>query len=248
MKIITYNINGVRAASRLGIAEWLKGCGADFICLQEVRAAEPVCKELLSGLGYNIVCNSGERAGYSGTAISCKNVPQKVQFGINNADIEGRTITLFYQDFILVNSYIPNGGSRLSFKLQFVQELLDYVCELQKQKPVILCADMNTAQTDLDLTHPKQCTSKSGFLPQERELQSKFLECGFVDAYRLLHPDNLCITWRSYRSRNLGGDFGWKFRFDYIYVSKSLQNKISAAEILELEYSDHLPIVVDLSE
>ena len=117
--------------------------------------------------------------------------------------------------------------------------------KLSKLKPVILCADMNTAQTELDLTNPKQCAKVSGFLDIERELQKTIFQYDMVDALREKHRDDLLITWRSYKSRQIGGDYGWKFRFDYIYCSKSISEFLKSAEVLDLEYSDHLPIVIE---
>ena len=248
MKIASYNVNGIRAAERLGMSDWLKNFDADIYCLQEVRADEQVCKDILSKLReYNAYYNCGGRKGYAGTTILTKGMPNKIEIGFGKQDDEGRTLSLFFDDFTLVNSYVPNGNQRLDFKLEYMQKLLEYVEMLKKQNNVIICSDTNVAYSEKDCSHPKLSETKSGFLPVERQRLSKFFGSGFVDAYRQFNPNNQAYSWRSYRSRQAEGEIGTKFRFDYIMVNDKLLSKLKGCEIPELEYSDHLPIIADLN-
>ncbi len=248
MKIVTYNINGARASMKHGIVDWIRSVHADIICIQEIRANKDVCAEIFKDCGYQTIINPAHKKGYSGTMVLTKIKPLSIKFGFGFLDEEGRVITLDFGSFKLVNAYIPNGSSRLDVKLKFVKKFIDYISFLEKEKPVIICADMNTAQTELDLTNPKSCVNHSGFLQEERVLQKKIFDCNFVDILREKHHNELLITWRSYRSRILGDDFGWKFRFDYIYCSDRLFSIVQSANILNLEYSDHLPILVDFGD
>ena|GEM_PF-738495 len=271
---MTYNINGVRSSCSKGLVDWLRTTNADFYCFQEVRAPEEVVESflgLMSGLiGYHLIVNPGTRAGYAGTAILTKVKPEKVEFKLSNeVDAEGRTIILYYKGFAIVNGYVPNGGNnRVDYKLEYTRNLSDKLVELNGIGEVVLCSDINTAHTEQDLSHPKECGSRSSFLPIEREALSDMLDRGFCDALRYKHPEGQLYTWRSYKSRaaldkpseflgespafiapklNTGGGWvGWKFRFDYVLTSQGLKDKVKSAEIIEAEYSDHLPIVVEL--
>lgn len=246
MKIASYNLNGIRAANKLNFMEWIKRFDADIYCFQEVRAGREICTEILKDCGYEVICNCGERAGYSGTITLTKIKPDKIECGINQSDIEGRTITLYFGNTVIINSYVPNGTKRLDYKLSYFEQLTKYVTELKKQYSVILCSDTNIAHTQLDVSHPKVCGRQSGYLPIEREKMTELLSRGFADAFRELNPNKQAYSWRSYRSRKIGGNFGWKFRYDYIIVDKNTMSKVKSAEILELEYSDHLPIVLEI--
>ncbi|MFA6860146.1 MAG: exodeoxyribonuclease III [Clostridia bacterium] len=245
MKIVSYNINGIRASQKIGLVEWLKSYDADIYCLQEVRANEEICKQILGDIGYNIIYNCGQRAGYSGTVVLTKVLPTKVELGMGEIDIEGRTITLFFNDYVVVNSYVPNGAKRLQYKLDYFTSLTNYLTKLAKNNKIIVCGDTNIAHTEQDLSHPKQCSHVSSFLPIEREALSNLLNQGFIDTFRHKNPDSKVYSWRSYKSRTLNSDFGWKFRFDYIIVNNNLIENVISSDILELEYSDHLPIIVE---
>lgn len=230
MKIISYNLNGLRATTKLNVLKWLKQEDADIICLQEVRAEQKVCEEILKEMNeYNIIYNCGERKGYSGTITLSKQKPNKIQLGFSSKsnDVEGRTISIFYDDLIVINSYIPNDSSRLEFKKHFFMELTDYMERLSKtKKKIILCCDANIAHKEIDVNKPKETSKKSGFLLEERNLMSKLLEKDFFDSFRELNPDMIQYTWRSYRARNESDDFGWRFRFDYIICNNLLKKYI----------------------
>lgn len=250
MKIISYNLNGLRAATKLNVLEWLEQEDADIICLQEVRADQKVCEEILKEMNeYTIVYNCGERKGYSGTITLSKKKPKKVQLGFSseNKDIEGRTISLFYDNITVINSYIPNGSNRLEFKKEFFKELTNYMNKLLKsQKKIILCCDANIAHNEIDVNKPKATSKKSGFLLEERELMSKLLEKNFFDSFRQINPNLVQYTWRSYRARNEDNNFGWRFRFDYIICSNKLKEDVTNCYSLDLEYSDHLPVILEV--
>lgn len=272
MKIVTYNINGVRSAHKKGLFEWIEKVGANIICIQEVRAAEQIAKtffgtwqnqvslfenELFLGK-YYVTYNCGFVSGYAGTLMLSTEKPERVVFGIptNNeaddltqrsvVDPEGRCITAYFKNCVVVNCYVPNGGTRLDFKMDYFEKLTNYLGMLKQKNNVIFCSDANISHTELDLTHPKECASRTGFLPVEREAFSKLINLGFCDVARLVFKGKILYTWRSYKSRIVGGDYGWKYRFDYVLVSDNLKNKIESCEILDLEYSDHMPIVANI--
>lgn len=254
MKIVSYNLNGVRAANKLGIMNFVKEFDADIYCFQEVRAGEQVAEEVLRQVfGYHLFINSGERPGYSGTAILSKIKPIDYEFGMGEGvDVEGRTITLFFEGFVLINCYVPNGTKRLDFKLDFTEKLGKYMESLAKKYNVILCSDINTAHTEKDLSHPKANSARSGFLPIERDAVSDLLNRGFLDVLREFNPDKQLYSWRSYgsRLRDKYPNFtkmAWLFRFDYILVNRSFFKQVKNVEILDKEYSDHLPIVVEIN-
>ena len=248
IKTVSYNINGIRAAQKLGVLDWFKDFNAEIYCLQEVRADKEICENILSGMaGYNVYYNCGDRKGYAGTAILSKGVPGKVEIGMGKGlDIEGRTIALFFDDLVVINSYIPNGNTRLAFKLEYMEELLAYAKQLQKEHSVVLCLDTNVAYNEKDCSKPKLSQHRSGFLPIERQKLAKFFDNGFVDAYREFNPDKPAYTWRSYKSRQVEFEVGTKFRFDYIMVNEKLKDKLKDCAIHNLEYSDHLPVVAEI--
>jgi exodeoxyribonuclease-3 len=159
-------------------------------------------------------------------------------------DPEGRTITMFFGDTVVINSYVPNGTGRLEYKLEYFDKLTDYMTHLAKTYRVILCSDINTAHTESDVSHPKANKDRSGFLPIERERVTTLFSRGFFDAYRMVHPTGQAYSWRSYRSRQIGGNFGWKFRFDYIIVDEKTRPQIQFVEMPDLVFSDHLPVIL----
>ena len=257
MKIVSFNVNGIRASEKRGVLSFLQAAG-DVICLQEIKANEVQAMAVLEPLlqnGFHIYLNPAEKAGYSGTAVlsRIKN-PLSISFQLKGLHLEGegRIIILEFDKFFLVNCYVPHGGTRLEEKLMFLEELLRGLKALEKSgKQVVLASDMNVAHTEKDLSHPKVCSKMTGFLDEEREIITRFLDAGFIDTYRKLNPDKQCYTWSSYRSKDgevAKGYNAWNFRFDYILCSEGLENKIISADILyDKFYSDHYPIVLDLN-
>jgi exodeoxyribonuclease-3 len=222
---------------------------ADIVCLQEVRAQEDVCKEILKDFkNYNIYYNCGIKKGYSGTILMSKNKVIDIKFGFSgNDDNEGRLITAQFENFILLNCYVPNGGSRLEYKMKYLKQLIAKLKKLNKENNIILCCDINIGHKEIDVNKPKVMSNKSGFLKEERKVIDKLIKNKFIDSFRYLNNDKIQFTWRSYRSRKMNNDFGWRFRFDYIFVSDELKSKISKCESLDLVYSDHLPVILEIN-
>jgi exodeoxyribonuclease-3 len=251
MKILTYNVNGIRAATSKGLIDWLNKTSYDIICLQETRASLEQINECVKNLtGYHFFWNVGDRKGYSGTGILCKQMPLNVHYNVLNESInEGRIIVLEFENFVVINCYVPNGGMehRLSYKLDYLNNLATYVSTLIKDKNIIFCSDFNVAHDEIDLSHPKICKNFSGFLPIERKVFDNFLNLGLTDIFRYMHPSKKAYSWVSYQSRRIGGDFGWKYRFDYIIISNSLVARANDVAILDsCEYSDHYPMLLDI--
>lgn len=252
MRIITYNLNGVRNANKKGVCDFFNKMDADFYCLQETRATTSQINEELTRLNkqYKIIVNESERKGYSGTAVlakceplSCENSLFKIDY-----DKEGRLQVLEYADYFIINLYTPNGGTRLEYKLNFIEDLIEAMDLLLAQgKEVIFCTDFNIAHEERDLSNPKECASITGFLPEERELFDKFLSVGLYDVYRELHPNEQRFTWSSYTSKRSGNNFGNLYTFDYIFVTKGLLEKVRSCVILhDVDCSDHYPVKIEL--
>jgi len=263
MKIVSYNINGIRASEKLGLVEWIEEFDADIYCFQEVRASEDVAKQTIYKQGkqlsffeqsdsrlkdYNLILNCGNKAGYAGTMILSKQKPDKVLFDMQEfwKDDEGRTTTIIINDLVIVDAYIPNGNSRLEFKMQYLSALTKYIQKLQESYKVVCVGDYNIAHNEIDLTNPKECKTKSVFLPEERQAFQKILDCGFVDSFRFLNPTQVCYSWRSYRSRMDSSYNSWQYRIDYALCSNNLKQNLSSCSILDLDYSDHLPVVLEM--
>lgn len=262
MKIVSYNINGIRASAKAGLLNWLDDYDADIYCFQEVRCDENLTREILFGgeqlslfdensnhlSKYHATFNCGSKAGYAGTLTLSKCTPDKVVFNMSPfwEDDEGRTTTTFFGDLAVVNAYIPNGNSRLDFKMEYLSALNKYLKELLKQYKVICVGDFNIAHNEIDLTNPKECKNKSVFLPIERQSFSDLLELGLTDSFRHLYPDKIEYSWRSYRSTYDTSYNSWKYRIDYILTSNNLRSNLQSSEILEKPYSDHLPVVLEL--
>lgn len=252
MKIISWNINGIRAASQKGVIHWLLSQEPDVVCLQEVKARyDQVPEEVRCLDGYVTYWNPAERPGYSGVATYSKLKPENVSmgFGISEFDGEGRVIRTDYQDFILFNIYFPNGQrghERVQYKLDFYKSLLEICNKLHReQKNIILTGDFNTAHKEMDLANPKENINTSGFLPEERVWVTKYLENGFVDIYRSLYPDREQYTWWTYRFGARRRNIGW--RIDYFLISENLKDRVKDVVISEeVEGSDHCPITLDI--
>ena len=249
MKLLSWNVNGVRAAVKKGAVAALREIDADLICLQELKAMpEQVPAELLSWPGYTAYINSADRPGYSGTAILTRYEPQNVSFsfGVDRFDHEGRNVILDFPDFRLFNCYFPNGGTgpeRLQFKTDFYEAVLRYA--VQSDKPLIICGDVNTAHREIDLARPKENETHTGFLPMEREWIDRLLAAGFIDSFRLFDSRPQQYTWWDMKTRARERNVGW--RIDYFFVAAGLQNRLTAAYILpEVQGSDHCPVVLEL--
>lgn len=245
MKLISWNVNGLRAVYKKGFEDFFTKTDADIFCIQETKMQEEQLDfEIKSNFKY---FNSALKKGYSGTAIFSKIEPISAYYGIGKQehDNEGRVITLEFNEFYLVNCYTPNSQrelTRLEYRMDWEEEFLNYIKKLDKIKPVILCGDLNVAHKEIDLKNPKTNRKSAGFTDEERNKMTELLEAGFIDTYRLLYPDKEnAYTWWSYMANARQKDIGW--RIDYFIVSKKLKNKIKEAIIYkDVMGSDHCPI------
>jgi len=254
MKLISWNVNGIRAIRKKGFLDFIKREKPDILCLQEVKISEMARLEAdLDFSGYLEYWHSAKRPGYSGTAIFVKEGFKDLKkvnngFGQDIFDDEGRVQTLETKDFFLLNIYFPNANaelSRLSYKLEFNQALLAYAKKLEKKKPVIITGDFNVAHQEIDLARPKENVGSPGFTPEERESMNKFLASGFIDTFRYLNGDKIKYSWWSFRSAAREHNIGW--RIDYFCVSDKLKGKLKKADILtEVTGSDHAPVLLEL--
>lgn len=249
MKLVSWNVNGLRSCLTKGFLEYVKNEDPDVICLQETKLQpEQAVFELE---GYHRYFYSAEKKGYSGTAVLTRQEPLSVVFGFGN-DIhrhEGRVITAEYPEFYLVCCYTPNsqdGLKRLDYRMQWEDDLRAYLMELDRTKPVVYCGDLNVAHQEMDLKNPKTNRMNPGFTDQEREKMTCLLSSGFTDSFRYLYPDTEGIySWWSYRFNARKNNAGW--RIDYFIVSDRLRDKIKRAEILTtVEGSDHCPVLLEL--
>lgn len=249
MRFVSWNVNGFRSVLGKGFAETFQVLDADFFCLQETKM-QPGQAEF-SPEGYWQYWNSAQKKGYSGTAIFANKEPLAVRYGIDREehDTEGRVITLEYAEFYLVTVYTPNsqrGLMRLDYRMQWEDAFVDFIRVLDAKKPVIICGDLNVAHREIDLKNPKTNVQNAGFTPQEREKMTAFLECGFIDTFRLLHPDEpFRYTWWSYMHNSRQNNTGW--RIDYFLTSSRLASKVTLADIEpDIMGSDHCPVVLEL--
>ena len=245
MKLISWNVNGLRAVYKKGFMEFFKEVNADIFCIQETKVQEGQIELELKG--YNQYFNYANRKGYSGTAIFTKNTPEEVTkgIGIKEHDQEGRIITLKFKKFYLVNCYTPNSGrelARLDYRMTWEDEIRKYLLKLDKIKPVIYCGDLNVAHEEIDLKNPKSNRRNAGFTDEERGKMTELLEAGFTDTFRYLYPDKEnAYSWWSYMAKAREKNIGW--RIDYFIVSKSIENKIEDSIIYsEVMGSDHCPV------
>lgn len=252
MKIISYNVNGIRAALKKGFIDWLKAADPDVICIQETKAQkDQVDTDAFTKAGYPYqYWYSAQKKGYSGVAIFCKKEPNHVEYGtgIETMDFEGRNVRVDYDECSIMSMYLPSGTNldRLEFKLNYMDEIQEYMNELRKKIPnVIVCGDYNICHEEIDIHNPKM-KGVSGFLPEEREWIGKFIDSGFIDSYRFKNPDKQEYSWWSYRANARANNKGW--RLDYAMVSEPLKNMIDSAYILtQAKHSDHCPIVLELN-
>ena len=253
MKLISWNVNGLRAVVTKGFEDFFKRIDADFFCIQETKMQEEQIDLKIELIIKDYYCywNSAEKKGYSGTAIFCKKEPISVSYGlgIEEHDKEGRIITLEYDDFYLVNCYTPNSKrelERLEYRQIWEDEVRKYLKKLELLKPVIYCGDLNVAHKEIDLKNPKTNHFSAGFTDEERAKMTELLEAGFVDTYRYLYPEKEeAYTWWSYMRNAREKNVGW--RIDYFIVSNKLKSKINGAKIhSDIMGSDHCPIELDM--
>ncbi len=248
MKIIAWNVNGIRAAIKKGLLEFIERVAPDVLCIQETKAHPEQVDFLLPD--YQQYWNSAERRGYSGTAIFTKTPPRSVKndMGIAEHDREGRVIAIEFADYFLVTVYTPNAKrdlSRLEYRLQWDADFLKYLKKLEKKKPVIFCGDLNVAHQEIDLTHPQANVGNHGFTPQERAGFSNFVNAGFVDTFREFYKDGGHYTWWSQMSNARQRNVGW--RIDYFCISAALCPRLQEAFILpQVLGSDHCPVGIVL--
>jgi len=253
MRIVSWNVNGIRAIQKKGFEEWFNLDQPEILCLQETKAQpDQIDDNILNPPGYTGIWHSAERKGYSSVATFTKPKPMNIwnQFLDEEFNREGRTILCEYPQFFLYNVYFPNGQSneeRLRYKLSFYAALLEHVKQKMALKPVIVVGDYNTAHTEIDLARPKENEDYSGFLPEEREWVTRYLDAGLVDVFREEHPGvNGYYTWWTYRANARTNNVGW--RIDYFLVSQNLVSKVSAARIHpDVFGSDHCPISLTLN-
>jgi exodeoxyribonuclease-3 len=252
LKVLSYNVNGIRAALNKGFAEWLKVSQADVICIQEIKALkEQVDTKVLEDLGYHHFWFSAQKKGYSGVAIFSKIKPNKVEYGsgIDHMDFEGRIIRADFDKVSIMSLYLPSGTNidRLEYKFKFMDEFQDYINELKKEYPnLIICGDYNICHEAIDIHDPVRNKKVSGFLPEERAWLDGFINSGFIDSFRLLNSEPHHYSWWSYRANARNNNKGW--RIDYAMVSAPLKENIKRSFILpEAKHSDHCPIGLELN-
>lgn len=250
MKLISWNVNGLRACVGKGFLEFFRIIGADAVCLQETKLQPHQIQ--LETPGYRQYWNSAERKGYSGTAILTRMEPLTVSYGLGipEHDTEGRVITCEFPAFYLVTVYTPNaqdGLRRIDYRMQWDDAFRDYLLALDRKKPVIVCGDMNVAHQEIDLKNPGPNRGNAGFSDEEREKFSRLLASGFTDTFRLLYPEQTgAYSWWSYRFHARENNAGW--RIDYFLVSDRLRERVTAARILQDVYgSDHCPVELELA-
>ncbi|QRM88435.1 exodeoxyribonuclease III [Lacinutrix sp. WUR7] len=251
MKIISYNVNGIRAALKKDFIGWLKAADPDVICLQEIKAMEEqldIDVFVEAGYKYNYWF-SAQKKGYSGVAILSKTEPDHVEFGtgIESMDFEGRNIRADFNGVSVMSLYLPSGtnNARLEHKLEYMDMFQDYINNLKKEIPnLVICGDYNICHEEIDIHNPKM-KGVSGFLPIEREWIGSFIDSGFTDAFRFIHPEKQAYSWWSYRANSRANNKGW--RLDYMMVSNPIKEKIKRSVILqEAVHSDHCPVLVEI--
>lgn len=251
MKIITWNVNGIRAVHRKGFMDWMTAEKPDILCLQETKAhPDQLEEQLRTPPGYHTFWSSAQKKGYSGVALFVKNPPLSVKEGLElpEFDVEGRTLLAEYPEFYLFNSYYPNGQhdlGRVPYKLRYSDAVLDQALKLQKKKPVILAGDFNTAHQPIDLARPKANEGNTGFLPEERAWIDKLVASGFIDIFRVFETGPHHYSWWSYRAGARQKNIGW--RIDYFFISPDLKDRVKKSYLQpQVMGSDHCPVVLEL--
>ena len=249
MKLVSWNVNGIRAVAKRGLLDIITNFEADIVCFQETKAQVHQVEEVLAPLGLFVSANEAEKKGYSGTAILSKQKPLSVSYGIGipEHDTEGRMVTAEFDNFYVVNGYIPNsknGLTRLDYRKTWDADVLAYLKELEVDKPVMFCGDMNVCHQAIDLARPKPNYNKSaGYTQVEIDGMSNYIDAGFIDSFRSMHPDEIKYSWWSYRGGARQKNVGW--RLDYFLISKPLMSKVKESFILnDVMGSDHCPVGV----
>ena len=250
MRIVSYNVNGIRAALKKGLIDWLTEYPVYIFCVQETKAnQEDVDLSLFTALGYHVSWYSAQKKGYSGVAILSKTKPNHVEFGtgIESMDFEGRNIRADFDGISVMSLYLPSGTNdlRLQHKLDYMDMFQGYINTLKKDIPnLVICGDYNICHEEMDIHNPKM-KNVSGFLPIEREWIGRFIDSGFTDAFRFIHPTKQEYSWWSYRANSRANNKGW--RLDYTMVAQPIQEKIKRSVILqEAVHSDHCPVLVEI--
>lgn len=252
MKIISYNLNGIRAAMTKDLVGWLNIEKPDVVGFQETKASpEQIDIAALENLGYHCYWHSAQKKGYSGVGIISKEKPKHVEYGcgIEKYDVEGRIIRADFNDFSVLSVYVPSASNieRLDFKLQFAEDFLLYIHKIQKEIPnLIICGDFNICHNEIDIHNPKGLKNVSGFLPVEREWMTEFLKkCNLTDSFRHQNPTTQTFSWWSYRQSARAKNLGW--RLDYHFITQPLVEKLKSTAILtDIVHSDHCPVVIEL--
>jgi exodeoxyribonuclease III len=253
IQIISWNVNGIRAAHRKGFKEWFMDEKPDILCVQETKAhRKQFPPDIRNVDGYHTYFSEAERKGYSGVALYTRLKPEKVEkgFGVDEFDPEGRTLIADYGDFVLFNIYFPNGKmspERLQYKMDFYDEFLEYADDLKSQgRNIVVCGDVNTAHKEIDLARPKENEKISGFLPEERDWIDKFLSHGYVDTFREFNQKPEQYSWWSYRTRARERNVGW--RLDYFFVNQEFMQHVESSYILsDVMGSDHCPVGINIT-
>jgi len=252
MKLISFNVNGIRAAAKKDLLKNIEAMNADVIGFQETKATPEQVREVLFGIDYHIYAFSAEKKGYSGTAVISRKEPLNVKYGIGIAehDNQGRAITCEFEDFFFVNVYVPNSANglvRLPYRMTWDAALLNYLTELEKTKPVVYCGDLNVAHTPMDIKNAKSNYNRTpGYTQDEIDGLSRYIDAGFADTFRTLHPEKVKYSWWSYRANARANNVGW--RLDYFLVSEKLMPKVKEAFILnDVLGSDHCPVGINLA-
>lgn len=252
MKILSYNVNGIRAAITKGFLDWLQAANPDIICLQEIKATQdqiPVLEITTAGYPFQYYF-SAEKKGYSGVAILCKNEPKQIVFGtgIEHMDKEGRNVRVDFDDVSVMSLYLPSGTNvdRLGHKFQYMADFQNYINELKKEVPnLIICGDYNICHQAIDIHDPIRNAKVSGFLPEEREWLDTFMKNGFLDSFRMLNPEPHHYSWWSYRANARNNNKGW--RIDYNLISENMKDRVKRAYILpDAKHSDHCPVAIEI--
>ena len=256
MQIISYNVNGIRAAIKKGLIEWLQEANIDVFCVQETKASpDDIDISIFTSLGYHVAWYPAQKKGYSGVAIFSKQKPDNIVYGngYEMSDAEGRVVRVDIGSLTIVNAYFPSGTSgdeRQQYKYQWLNEFYEYIQALKKERPeIIVAGDYNIAHKEIDIHDPKGSKKSSGFLPEERAWMDHFLDNGWVDSFRKIHPESTgAYSWWSQRFPSVrANNKGW--RIDYLCTTEALAKKIKNAHILpDVKHSDHCPILVELKK
>jgi exodeoxyribonuclease-3 len=249
-RIISYNVNGIRAAFGKGFADWLKAESPDILCVQETKAqSDQIDKNVFEYLGYHSYLNSAEKKGYSGVALFSKQKPISVSLGMGNPkfDAEGRILRADFDKFSIISAYIPSGTTgdeRQDFKMEFLDAFTPFIANLRKERPnLIISGDYNICHKPIDINYPKKHEKMSGFLPEEREWFDRYIATGLVDTFRVFNQNSEEYSWWSYRANSREKNLGW--RIDYHIVTEPLRKHLKSARILtHVVHSDHCPVEV----